>query len=80
MHETHLIGNIYQYLDQEEKLSCKRIRKIYIALSQFGSISIEHFREQYRKESQGTKWESLELDIKRIPYGPELEITQLDFE
>ena len=41
---------------------------------------MEHFKEQYKKESQGTKWESLELEIKKIPYGRELEITRLDFE
>jgi len=80
MHETHLIENIFQYLDKEEKLSSKRIRKISISLSEFGGISEEHFKEHYRKESQGTKWEALELEIKRISYGPELEITKLDFE
>ena len=49
-------------------------------VSEFGGISEEHFKEHYRKESHGTKWEALELEIKRIPYGPELEITKLDFE
>jgi len=80
MHETHLIGNILQYLEKEEKLSSGRIKKISISLSEFGGISEEHFKEHYRKESLGTKWESLELEIKTIPYGPELEITKLDFE
>jgi Zn finger protein HypA/HybF involved in hydrogenase expression len=80
MHETLLIKNIFHYLDKEEKLSSKRIRKISISLSEFGGISEEHFKEHYRKESHGTKWEALKLEIKRIPYGPELEITKLDFE
>jgi Zn finger protein HypA/HybF involved in hydrogenase expression len=79
MHETHLIKNIFQYLDKEEKLSSKRIRKIYISLSEFGGIGEEHFKEQYKKESLGTRWEPLELEIKKIPYGPELEVTRLDF-
>jgi len=80
MHETHLIGNILQYLDKEEKLSSRRIKRICLSLSEFGGISEEHFKEHYRQESLGTKWETLELEIKSIPYGPELEITKLDFE
>ena len=51
-----------------------------ISLSGFGGISEEHFKKHYKKASLGTKWESLELEIKKIPYGPELEITKLDFE
>ena len=79
MHETHLIENIFLYLDQEEKTSSRRIRKICIALSEFGGISEEHFRQHYKKESQGTRWESLEIDIQKVTYGPELEIRRLDF-
>jgi len=79
MHETNLIKNIFQYLANEEKLSSKKIKKVYISLSEFGGISVEHLREQYKKESRGTKWESLDVEIKKIPFGPELEITQLDF-
>ncbi|MCX5702005.1 MAG: hydrogenase/urease maturation nickel metallochaperone HypA [Candidatus Omnitrophica bacterium] len=80
MHEAHLIENILQYLNQEEKQSSKRVRKIYISLSEFGGVNEAHFKEQYKKESAGTKWETLEIEIKKIPYGKELEITQLDFE
>jgi Zn finger protein HypA/HybF involved in hydrogenase expression len=80
MHETHLVKNIFKYLDKEERSASKRIIKIYILLSEFGGISEEHFNEQYKKESQGTKWESLKIQIKKVPYGPELEIARLDFE
>ena len=80
MHETHLLKNIFQFLNKEEELSSKKVKKIYISLAEFGGISAEHFKEHYKKESQGSKWESLELEIKKIPYGPELEITQLDFQ
>lgn len=79
MHETHLLENIFQYLDKEERVSSKKIKKIYISLSEFGGISKEHFLEHFREESTGTKWESLEIEIKKIPYGAELEITRLDF-
>ena len=79
MHETHLIKKIFQYLDKEERASSKKISKIYISLSEFGDISEEHFREHYKKDSRGTRWELLQIEIKKIPYGPELEITQLDF-
>jgi len=80
MHESGLIRKIFQYLDQEEKLSSRNIKKIYISLSEFGGINEEHFKEQYKKESRGTKWEPVALEIKRVPFGPELEITRLDFE
>ena len=80
MHETLLIKNILHYLDKEEKSSSRRIKRICLLLSEFGGISAEHFREHYKEQSRGTKWESLELEIKRIPYGAELEVTQLDFE
>ena len=79
MHETHLLENIFKYLDSEEKASSKKITKICIALSDFGGISEEHLREHYKEASFGTKWESLDLEITRVPYGPELEITRLDF-
>jgi len=80
MHETHLLGNIFQYLGKEESLSSRRIKKIHVSLSEFGSISKEQFLEHYKKESVGTKWGSLDIEIKKVPYGPELEITRLDFE
>ena len=80
MHETHILENIFQYLDKEETFSSRRIKKIYISLSEFGNISEEVFQEQYRRESAGTKWESMEVEIKKVPFGSELEITQLDFE
>jgi Zn finger protein HypA/HybF involved in hydrogenase expression len=79
MHEAGLIKNIFQYLDGEERSSSRDIQKVYISLSEFGGISEEHFKEHYKKESRGTKWESIDLEIKRIPFGPELEITRLDF-
>jgi hypothetical protein len=67
-------------LDQEEKLSSRRIKKIYISLSAFGGINEEHFLEHYRQASSGTRWEDLDMEVKKIAYGPELEITRLDFE
>jgi hypothetical protein len=60
-------------------LTSKRIKKIYISLSEFGGISEEHFRQHYKKESAGTRWGDLDIEIKKLPYGPELEITRLDF-
>ena len=80
MHETHILENIFQYLDQEEKSSSRKIKKIEISLSEFGSLSEEAIREQCRRQAAGTKWEGLEIEIKKIPFGRELEITRLDFE
>jgi Zn finger protein HypA/HybF involved in hydrogenase expression len=80
MHETGLFKNILRFLDEEEKCSCKRIKKVYIALSEFGGISEEHLREHFKEESYATKWEGLEIEVEKIPFGPELEIKRLDFE
>ncbi|RJP29624.1 MAG: hypothetical protein C4533_01130 [Candidatus Omnitrophota bacterium] len=79
MHESHLLKNIFQFLEKEEDTSHKKIKKIYLSISQFSGLSREHFMEHYRIASSGTKWEDLEIDIKRVPFGPELEINRLDF-
>lgn len=80
MHETHIIKNIIKYFGQEEAKSSKKIKKVYVVISEFGNITPEHFMEHYKDESRGTKWEFVDLDIKKIPYGSELEITKLDLE
>lgn len=80
MHETRLLENIFQYLDKEERLSSRRIKRICISLSQFGGISEECLREHFKEQALGTKWEGLEIKVKKIPHGPELEITRLCFE
>ena len=79
MHETHLIKNILRYLEEEEKASSGRIRKIYVALSEFGGISREHFLEHYRQESLGSRWNNLDIEFQKRVLGPELEITKIDF-
>ncbi len=80
MHETGLFKNIVRYLDEEERVSSKKIKKVYISLSEFGGISEGHLREHFKEESAGTRWEALDMEIKRISFGSELEITRLDFE
>ena len=79
MHETHIVENIFKYLEEEEKASNRKIKKIHIALSEFGGISGEHFLEHYQDSARGSRWENLEIGITRIPYGAELEITRIDF-
>lgn len=79
MHETHIIENILQFLRDEEQCAQKRIKKIYIVLSEFGGISKEHFMEHFYGAALASKWQSLDVEIKEIPYGPELEITRIEF-
>ena len=80
MHETALLKNLFRYLDREENLSSRRIKRIKVSLSELGGINEEHFRDSCKNLATGTKWEALEIEIKKIPCGPELEITRLDFE
>jgi len=80
MHEIALLKNLFRYLDREENLSSRRIKRIEVSLSELGGINEEHFRDSYKNLAAGTKWEALQIQIEKIPYGPELEITRLDFE
>lgn len=80
MHEITILKNIFQYLDKEEKQSLRKIKKIYVSLSEFGGIDEGHFKEHYKDASIGTRWESLNIEIKKVPIGPEVAITRLDFE
>ncbi len=79
MHEAYLLENLFRYFEKEEELSSRRLKKVYISISELGSISEEHFKEHFKAGSINTKWESLEVETKKIPYGPEIEITKLDF-
>lgn len=79
MHETHLLKHIFAYLADQERIRARKILGICVAVSEFGGISRRHFLEHYRQESAGTRWESLDIEIKDVPCGPELEITRIDF-
>jgi len=79
MHETRLIENILGFLEKEERDSFREIKKMYISLSEFGGLSKEHFLEHYMDKTRGTRWEALEIEFDKIPYGPELEITKIEF-
>ncbi|MEW6170340.1 MAG: hypothetical protein AB1472_02095 [Candidatus Omnitrophota bacterium] len=80
MHETHLFKNIFRYFENEEKKSSKKIKKVYISLSEFSSFKKGHFLQHYKESIIGTKWQDLDLELNNVPYGPELEITKIDFE
>ncbi|MCG8432178.1 MAG: hypothetical protein MJA29_13535 [Candidatus Omnitrophica bacterium] len=77
MHESHLFRNLLSYLDTEQQTSSKKIRKIRVTLSEFGGITPGHFLGHFRDASHGTSWEKLDIEISRIPYGPEMEITKI---
>jgi Zn finger protein HypA/HybF involved in hydrogenase expression len=79
MHETHLFQNLVKYLDEEERTSDKKICKIHINLSKFGGLSEEHFLSHFSEIANDTKWKDLKIDFTSIPYGPELEITELEY-
>lgn len=79
MHETHILERIFNYLQDREDTLQRKIKKVYITISEFGGIKEEHLRECLKKAASGTKWEMLEVEVIRIPFGPELEITKIDF-
>jgi hypothetical protein len=80
MHDTHLLKNIFRYFEeQEDSASCK-IKKAHLSISEFGSLSKEHFLEHYQQAVCGSRWQNLKIAVSSIPFGPELEITALEFE
>jgi len=79
MHDTHLLRNILKYFETQEKLSSRRIKKAYFSISEFGSLDKEHFLGHYKQATSGTRWQDLEIAVNIIPFGPELEITELEF-
>jgi len=80
MHDTHLLKSILKYLEDQEDLSSRKIKKVYFSISEFGSLSKEHFLEHYKQAVCGSRWQNLEVAVNIIPFGPELEITGLEFE
>lgn len=80
MHDTHLLKSILKYFEDQEDLSSRKIKKIYVSISEFGALSKEHFLEHYKQIVRGSRWQALEIAIDIIPFGPELEITALEFE
>ncbi len=80
MHESHLFKNLIRYLEKEEKQSGRRIVKAHLSLSEFGGLNKGHFLGHFREAAKGTKWEPLKFSFKKIAYGPEFEITKIDFE
>lgn len=79
MHETNLLKSILKYLEDQEKITSKEIKKVYFSISEFGSLSKEHFLEHYQQAACNTRFQGLEITVNMIPFGPELEITGLEF-
>ena len=79
MHERHLLKSIFKYLEDQEALSSRKIKKIFVSISEFGTLNKEHFLEHYRQAVCGTRWQDLEVAVDIVPFGPELEITGLEF-
>ncbi len=79
MHDTHLLKSILKYFEDQEKTTSRKIKKAYFSISEFGSLSKEHFLEHYKHAASGTKWQALEIEVKVVPFGSELEITSLEF-
>jgi len=79
MHDTHLLKNILKYFEEQEASAFRKISRAHLSISEFGSLNKEHFLEHYQQAVSGTRFQGLEITIKTIPFGPELEITGLEF-
>lgn len=79
MHNTRIMEDIFKYLKQEERRSGRKIKKIYISLSRFGTLTKKHFLQHFKTASAAAWRQALQVEIKEIPFGKELEITRIDF-
>ena len=79
MHDTHLLKNILRYFEDQEDLTSCKIKKAHLSISEFGSLNKEHFLEHYQQAVCGTRFQGLEIAVNMVPFGPELEITGLEF-
>ncbi len=80
MHDTHLFKSILKYLEDQERLSSRKIKKVHLSISEFGSLSKEHLLEHFKEAfSSNSRWQGLEVEVNIIPFGAELEVTGLEF-
>ena len=79
MHDTHLLKSILKYLKDQEDLSARKLKRIFVSISEFGTLNKQHFLQHYKQAVCGTRWQELEVIAEVIPFGPELEITGLEF-
>lgn len=79
MHDTYLLKNILKYLQEQEDQASRKLRKVRLSISEFGSLNKEHFLQHYQQAVLGTRFEGLEVAVDTISFGPELEITGLEF-
>jgi Zn finger protein HypA/HybF involved in hydrogenase expression len=79
MHDTHLLKSILKYLEDQEDLSSRKIKKVCLSISEFGSLSKEHLLEHFKSAVRSSRWQNLEVAVRIIPFGPELEITGIEF-
>lgn len=79
MHDNHLLKNILKYFEEQEDAASCKIKKAHLSISEFGGLNKEHFLEHYQQAVCGTRFQGLEITINTIPFGPELEITGLEF-
>jgi Zn finger protein HypA/HybF involved in hydrogenase expression len=80
MHDTHLLKNILKYFQEQEDSTSRKLKKAHLSISEFGSLNKEHFLEHYQQIVCGTRFEEVEIAVDMVSFGPELEITGLDFE
>jgi Zn finger protein HypA/HybF involved in hydrogenase expression len=70
MHESSLIQNMLKVVKQvQEEQGSKPVRGITVELPEFGGMDEAHFRFHFDAAIQGTAWQDMGLEIKKVPYG-----------
>ena len=80
MHEIHLVKKLFAHLKEEEEHSHRKVKTVYVRISEFGSIKGGHLKESFSRECAGTPFEKVSLNIETVPYGTEMDIVNIDFQ
>lgn len=78
MHESSLMQGMLKAIeDVRSKNNGRRVRKITVALAEFGGITEEHFRTHFLEATQGTDLESARLEIRKVSFGLDARLVEV---
>ncbi len=73
MHEGNLIKDLLNEVEKQLSIDdISRVSKIVVAISLFGGIKKDHFKEHFYQFIKDTPWKDVSLEIKETEIGAPL--------